>query len=201
MNSHVIEKLQKIIEGGDWRQFLIDVQDDTVDVFGRYAIRRNMERFMVQKNAADVHDFSTLRVALSWCVADHIGNHGLGRDIAYLDSDIIRYESQIQGYQQRLAKKIDAWTHNLLHNRLSEARHQLLVRKNRLEKCCNLAKYFQLRGFSDEIARTQSIKSNRSDQPGNRIKTWGRSNARKSNTNTDCAYVDSRARTAKRSKK
>ena len=39
--------------------------------------------------------------------------------------------------------------------KLSHKRQTLLDINSRLEKCANLAKYWQTKGFNDEIARTQ----------------------------------------------
>lgn len=119
-------------------------------VFGRYTILDNH----IYKHTTDIGKFSSPRIALSWCIADKYQQHRLAQDIEYLDRSISYMATDVET-RTHLAKKIRDPQHksnvNLKINRKIE---QLKQTQERLDKCVNLAKYYQIRGFNNETART-----------------------------------------------
>lgn len=158
MKLSVLERLQDILQGADYHQNLITVDaDQCVHLFGRYRVAGDDGDFRVHKDRELVNTFTSVRVAVSWCIADRLGRWDLCQKIQDLDATRQQHLMDIMQYQNRLDRKgQDPWRRDLMANRISESRQRLFEAHSRIRKLVNVAKYFQIRGFSDEIARTQS---------------------------------------------
>lgn len=121
--------------------------------FGKYTIRPMPDGFQVCLRDDDIGIFSTTKSALAWCIADNLNHLNLARQIQQLDQSITRLRNDIyirRGQADRSAGH--AWE-NLI-NKTSARQQQSQVLEKELAKCINLAKYWQLRGNSDETKRT-----------------------------------------------
>ena len=133
---------------------LISDEQGGVVAFGKYYIKPDKTGCSVRTWDREIHNFTTRRVAMSWCSADQHQHYNLANSILVLDrkkqalaADIYcrktlgergRHESFYEIINMKLQPKIDQY------NSVS----------NELEKCVNQAKYIQIRGFNNETART-----------------------------------------------
>ena len=135
--------------------FLIipDDQDGFV-AFGKYHIQPQLGLYLVSFLDRPVHNFLNKRSAISWCVAHRNRNAKLANTIMSLDkkkqmlSNDIQYSrvvidrSKNHAFKENIATKIQPKV---------DALKQLNIE---LEKCINLAKYLQIKGFPNETPRT-----------------------------------------------
>jgi hypothetical protein len=132
-------------------------------VFGKYFLQNFSGSCLVRCTTQDPREFSSRRIALSWCLADRGRRYDLARQIQDLDMkkrnlsrDIecrraLAERSNNMGFRQTVLDKIQIKIQSL---------HSI---KSQLEKCVNSTKYWQQRGFSNETARTgcsTAIKTN-----------------------------------------
>jgi len=121
--------------------------------FGKYTILPIPDGFQVCLRDDDIGIFSTTKSALAWCIADNLNHLNLARQIQQLDQSITRLRNDIyvrRGQADRSAGHV--WE-NLI-NKTSARQQQSQILEKELAKCINLAKYWQLRGNSDETKRT-----------------------------------------------
>lgn len=124
------------------------------EAFGYYRIMQERDQYRVFKKNHDRGVFSSTRLALSWCIADHNRQYELSRDLAALDHELQQVSSDLTvrvGIAERSRRsqfKEDVFTK--LQGRIIR-RKEL---EHRLDKCVDLAKYWQQRGFRYETART-----------------------------------------------
>lgn len=122
-------------------------------VFGRYTIHPKQGLFQVRLRDDDVAVFSGTKSALAWCIADRLHRFNLARQIQELDQSVQRLRNDIH-VRRSLAERTAGHTWENLINK-TQARHaHCQVLEKELAKCINLAKYWQLRGNSDETKRT-----------------------------------------------
>jgi hypothetical protein len=151
------EKLELFAERELKRHISSLILDDgtgAIMVFGKYYIQQVGNRYQVSNWDSAIHCFSSKKIAMSYCTADHSRNYNLSNMILVLDrkkqalaADIYcrktlgergRHESFYEIINMKIQPKID------LYNSVN----------SELEKCVNRAKYLQIRGFNNETART-----------------------------------------------
>jgi hypothetical protein len=54
-----------------------------------------------------------------------------------------------------------------VHSKIDSRKYRLRCIAEQLDKCINLAKYWQIRGFNNETARTGRTPPHRTNRPGN----------------------------------
>jgi len=141
-------------------RIIIDGLDgDGLLAFGAYQIKPTDGKFRVWYYSDLQSDFSSCRVALSYCVADHNEQLRLARDIQVLDSKKQQLDADVMfaKEQARCTKNTNAREIILTKIQTKEATRRLVTAE--LEKCIKSAKYLQLRGFSNETARLSRNKS------------------------------------------
>lgn len=121
--------------------------------FGKYTIRSIAEGFQVCLRDDEIGVFSTSKSALSWCIADNLNHLNLARQIQQLDQSITRLRNDIYVRRGQADRSAGHTWENLI-NKTSARQQQSQVLEKELAKCINLAKYWQLRGNSDETKRT-----------------------------------------------
>ena len=87
----ILQKLQQIVEPeyNQLKSKLIIAQDNQYHVFDQYTIEKSVNNtYSVARQRYVDKNFSTLPVALSWCIADKIQNSQLAYAIQNLDQDI-----------------------------------------------------------------------------------------------------------------
>lgn len=153
MKSH--QKLELIIEQA-WPTVvdnLIVKDKNCYRVFGKYLIVKTKHGWCVQTGTMPDINFGTVKSAMAWCIADKNNQLKLAREIVILDEHATRLKQDInvrltqsKQYSSDLAETVEL----KLLNRQAQSR----AVENELSKCINLAKYWQLRGFINETART-----------------------------------------------
>jgi len=134
---------------------IIDDEKGGYVAFGKYQLRPTTHRVEVTvSNDHAVTVFSNKRTAISWCVADNYKQYRLAKIIKTLDHKKQCLLEDIQYNKQVAHKGKDHEFRELVLTKLeSKVGHYSLVDRE-LEKCLNLAKYIQLKGFQNETART-----------------------------------------------
>ena len=153
------KRIEKLV-GSDFDSLeknVIIADEEGYHVFGKYTITKiNNVQFRVNKENRISKNFSTLRYALSWCIADKFGNSKLANNIQHLDEEKIRISDDVSVRQAMLDKMQDPERKEITKVKLISRKQGLKLVENRLAKCVSLAKYCQIRGFnSDETARTR----------------------------------------------
>jgi len=163
MTNKIVQKLARMVEQDlpSLAKNIIVPANDGYEAFGVYHICKNRGRFRVEKYAAIVGDFSHMRTALSWCVADKYHQHRLADDILRLDQVHQTLGDDLQ-VRTRLAQSLKpANRAEAIKIKIDRKRMAIEDVKFRLDKCINLAKYWQLRGFNNETARAGRTTSHR----------------------------------------
>jgi hypothetical protein len=134
---------------------IVDDPNHGLIVFGRYHLQPGSTHCTVGTSDDNYLCFSNKRTALSWCVADKYHQYALANTIQILDQKRQLLSADID-CRQRLA------THTKNHSLVDTVAAKLSVKtakleaiNTELEKCIKTAKYFQIRGFSNETARTR----------------------------------------------
>lgn len=141
----------------DVKQNLIIKDNGVYYVFDAYTIAKlNNLTFTVAKSQRDPKKFSSLKSAISWCIADKFGQLDLAVKIHHLDclrSDMLN-DLQVR---QELARKItDRDRKEAVDYKIRFKKHSFELVEKQLSKCINLAKYWQIKGFNrDETSRTR----------------------------------------------
>lgn len=143
-------------------QYLI-VEDDQGGyvVFGKYYLCHEPTGYAVYNRSGDQIDkFSSKRSAISWCVADHRNMLNLAQSIRSLDAKWRSLTSDIACRRHMAERSRDHDFSEIVFTKLQTKIAQQSQIGQELEKCLNLAKYIQLRGFQNETARTSGHQAN-----------------------------------------
>ena len=164
MKTHdAYSKLEKLISSDLKDLELNSIIPDGAGVlaFGKYSIQPNDHEFVCVKESIKVGTFTSRKVALSWCIADKYRQHSLSHQIQELDKKRSALSSDIDVRSRIANRSKDASLYNCVENKLESKREKLLRLNLELDKCINLAKYWQIRGFNNEISRTGRQASHR----------------------------------------
>jgi hypothetical protein len=161
----ILQRLQQIIEP-EFEQLksnMIMIQDNQYHVFSQYTIEKSAnDNYSVARRRYVNKFFSTLPVALSWCIADKHQNSTLAYAIQNLDQERIRIAADVFVREALLKQIKDPNRREITHIKISAKKQGLKSVENRLAKCVSLAKYYQIRGFNcDETARTRRTQTTR----------------------------------------
>ena len=165
--AHPLEKLQRMVERDlpDLASIAIVKDSNEYLVFGCYSVVKQPKtgRVTVSKHGVLYHRFSSLRTALSWCIADKHQQYSLTRDIERLDADKSLLEDDL-AVRQPLALRIkDFVLKEAVMLKIETRKRRLTAVTDQLDKCVNLAKYWQIRGFNNETARTGRTSTTRTN--------------------------------------
>jgi hypothetical protein len=148
--------------------------DGGYHLFGLFDVRETAGRIEVLQNQCKIQDFGSMRVAVSWCIAKKHNKQELATEFVQLDQNLSRLVDSTRTYSEIVNTIKDPQRRIITQTKLEDTRYKLQTVKNRLDKCVSIAKYFQIRGFNDEIERTRRPAPHRTSQ----------SAARKSNRKT-----------------
>jgi hypothetical protein len=155
----VLKQLEKLVEDDFERikENLILWDNGQYHLFNRYIIVKSPNStFNVIKHRHDPKNFSALRVALSWCIADKYQQNHLAYRLLQLDREKLRISNDLSIRQSLLKNISDIERLELVKLKISTKKHSLNTVEQQLTKCVNLAKYWQIQGFNrDETARTR----------------------------------------------
>lgn len=163
--EQILQKLQQIVES-DFDQLksnVIIAHDNQYHVFDQYIIDKSPNKtYCVSKHRYVDKNFSTLPVALSWCIADKHQNTNLAYSIQKLDQERVRIADDVFVRETLLKQIKDPERREITYIKIAAKKQGLKAVENRLAKCVSLAKYYQIRGFNrDETARTRRTQTTR----------------------------------------
>lgn len=152
MNKHD-SKLERFAER-EFRKNMesLIVPDDQggLIMFGRYHLVSESHSYKVYGYSDLLGEFSSKKVAVSWCVAEKYRQYKLSKEIEILDRKRTTLFNDIT-CRQIQAKQSRSETFAETVNTKIEPKIISLNSINReLEKCLNSAKYLQIRGFNNE---------------------------------------------------
>jgi len=127
--------------------------NDGYQAFGRYTIAKQAQYFEVYRGATLAACPSSARLALAWCIADKLGKFTLTQEITLFDQEIERRRDEIRYFRHMIETTTDTERRYVLEDRLQHSHSRLKWLQEHLDKCVNLAKYWQQKGFKDETAR------------------------------------------------
>jgi hypothetical protein len=162
-----IERLYEIIKPDvSLIEHNIIIQHDGVyHLFGQFEIHHVDQVYRVIKFCDVKCDFYNLSSAVSWCIAEKIKNYHLSREIEQLDLVQGRLRIDLSVSEQLLEKSRNTDYREVVRLKIAAKKQVLKETQNRLSKCVNTAKYFQTKGFNDEIARTRRPTQNTTTVP------------------------------------
>jgi len=132
---------------------LKDIVSDSYIAFGKYRLIANKHQYEVRTIDNDfVASFGNKRIAISWCVADKYNQINLAIYIKNLDRKKQEMSSDIQVSKAQADRSNNSDFVEVVLTKLQPKIEQFALLNNELEKCLNLAKYLQLRGFQNETA-------------------------------------------------
>lgn len=135
-------------------QIMFGNEHDGWVVFGRYHIKPVKQDYQVWHYHDQAGNFSSKRSAVSWCIADHHKQHNLSRQIQILDSKKQLITSDIKCRSELARRSNSTDFAEIVNTKLETKLAMNHAVSAELEKCISSAKYIQLRGFSNETART-----------------------------------------------
>jgi hypothetical protein len=130
-------------------------------VFGNYAITVASEGCDLAATGQEPQRFSSIKSALAWCIAHKYQRHDVAQEISRLDQQRQRDRADLEVRTYLAKRQRDVVRKEMAMLKADQRRRQLEFVENRLDKCINLAKYWQIRGFNNETARTGRSASNR----------------------------------------
>ena len=160
------EVLGSDIEMAQWN--LIHPEGSGFRVFDRYVMTPGPDHTRLTWGLEHTLEFSSTRSALSWCIADKYRQAATATEILQLDQRRRQLRDDIAMTRQLRERARDHSQREVLDAKISHKRQLLTDADNRLDKCVALAKYWQIRGFNDEIARTRRPAPNTTNRSGNR---------------------------------
>jgi hypothetical protein len=131
------------------------------NVFEIYSIQPTQGLWNVSRRGIEISVMTSLKSALSWCIADKYHQTRLSTDIIALDQQCRLTQSDIF-VRSSLQKNIRDRDHiEAVNMKIYTRQLRLKSLSKRLEICVNQAKYLQIRGFNNETARSGRTSSNR----------------------------------------
>ena len=155
----ILSKLKNIVETDldNLKGNTIFQADGKYHVFDKYTLTKLPDTtFLVSKKNYNDRIFSSMRSALSWCIADKYQQLELARSIQKLDTEKYVMNNDVNTRSGLLKDITDPDRREIIKFKLDHKKSSLKLVENRLTKCVNLAKYWQIQGFNlDETARTK----------------------------------------------
>ena len=124
-------------------------------VFDRYRIIDSAGMVQVLHRDNFVSNFTSKKTALSWCILDKFNQIIKAQEILELDYKRQQIQADLSVKQKLYKHYSDPVIRDSVAAKISHKEQLLFFINSRLEKCVNVAKYWQLKGFNDEIARTK----------------------------------------------
>ncbi len=129
-------------------------EGDDIWAFGRYLIHPTADGYQIFRGATLAAETGSSRVAISWCVADKLNRFHITQEMLWADRELEWRNSEIESYRNTLNVTQDQIKKYIITDRLADAMIKRRHAQERLNKCLNLAKYWQQKGFNDETSRT-----------------------------------------------
>jgi hypothetical protein len=123
--------------------------------FGRYHLQPDETGCWVYLETSTAGHFSSKKTAISWCVADKYHQYKLANQILLLDQKKQLLAADVDCRRRQITHSKDAEFTETVTAKMTPKLSQLTSINAELDKCLKTAKYFQIRGFSNETARTR----------------------------------------------
>ena len=154
--QHTMDRLRDIVEPDleKYQRNIIIKNGRDYDVFSIYTISPARGAAFVYRRSDLIAEFTSTKTALSWCIADKYQQISLAQEIMTLDqrSGLIQRDLEVRSALCDRFKTAAA--RSAAQTKIDTRRHHLRQIQERLDKCVNLAKYWQIRGFNNETARS-----------------------------------------------
>jgi hypothetical protein len=162
ISQDTIRRLEQVLssEYDSVKQNLMFSTPQGYELFDVYTISKTPNGATVQKSSSTPIEFTSTKSAVSWCIADKYNQFRLADEIMQLDKTRRRLREDVLFSQVYTRQLRDATVRETASLKLQVKQDILQSTETGLEKCANLAKYWQLRGFSNEIERTRRPASN-----------------------------------------
>jgi hypothetical protein len=134
---------------------IVDDVDHGLLAFGRYHLIPGQIGCRVQLADDTELVFSNKKIAISWCVADKYHQYALANIIRILDQKRQLLSADIECHRRQIINTKNSNFADTVEAKLGVKTAKLEAINTELEKCIKTAKYFQIRGFSNETARTR----------------------------------------------
>ena len=165
MKKSSIIRLEQMLEDDleHLRGLLMFKDKGQYHLFDRYIVSKLPDGlFQISRQQRDPIIMSTLRSAVSWCIADQYQKLELARMIHQLDSERATLANNVAVRQGLMQKMQDPDRKELVALKIASKKTSLRFVENRLTKCINSAKYWQTKGFNcDETARSRRTTTQR----------------------------------------
>lgn len=151
------QKLQRFAEHElkrNMSNMIVELAAGSYVVFGKYHLQQNSQGCLVSTENGTVHCFDSKRNAVSWCVADKYNQIILASTILNLDRKKQALAADIHCRQSAGRRSKSDHFYEIINMKVQPKVALLTSVTSELEKCINSAKYMQIRGFSNETART-----------------------------------------------
>jgi len=172
--TQVLRRLEKIV-GPDLETLsenAIFREQDQYNMFNTWSITPGPGLVQVVDRQSHAMTFENLKIAAAWCIAKKYKNAQLAQEIEQLDHKQSVLKTDIAITKRLLTRIHDREQKTISQIKLEDKQVRLRFAQSQMEKCVNRAKYCQLRGFNDEIARTRRPAPNRTDYQGTRKSRW-----------------------------
>lgn len=126
--------------------------DNVIKAFGQYLIKKSNSGCIIYKRNVPVLETSSVRCALSWCVADKYKIASLKNKLIEYDTELTRRQNDVLYYTHTIKNSQDIALKNTLFDRLLQCQDKIKATKNKLDKCINSTKYWQQKGFDNETS-------------------------------------------------
>ncbi len=149
------QKLERWAErefGRNLKHMIVDSESGSYVAFGRYHLEPQTHGYSVSTWDRLIHIFSSKRTAISWCVADKYHQYNLANNIQMLDHKRQQLAADIHCRRAQAQQGRTEDFYETVNTKIQPKQELLDSVTAELEKCINLAKYLQLRGFSNETA-------------------------------------------------
>ena len=163
IETKVLSKLNQLVETemSSLKGNLFLKTANGYQLFEKYNVDLSGGEYSVTYNSVLVASFSSLKTAVSWCIADHYKQRSLAESIISLEQKRRVVANDVAVRKAILKKFKHSSRQETVELKLQTRRYKLQSLDEQLNKCVNMAKYWQLRGFNNEIARTRRTPSNK----------------------------------------
>jgi len=157
MNAkHAMERLRDIVEPDlpKYQKNIIIKNGRDYEAFVIYTISPQRDGARVSRRGDVIADFTSIKTALGWCIADKYQQINLAREILNLDQLLSMTQADTEVRAELCSRMRNPITKSAAQTKIETRRNHLRQITERLDKCVNLAKYWQIRGFNNETARS-----------------------------------------------
>jgi hypothetical protein len=165
MKKFTVARLEQIVEDDlDYlRGLMMFKSNGQYHLFDKYIVKKLKEgQYEISRPQRDSVVLSTLRTAVSWCIATHYHKSELAREISQLDQKRAALANTVSVRQHIMRKMQDPLRKETVALKITQKKTSLEYVENRLTKCVNSAKYWQTKGFNcDETARPRRTTTQR----------------------------------------